>query len=133
EAALHRSIEYARRARDGRTEAQSLNLLVGAAFFGPLPVVDGVALCEAILADFAGHQRVTASALRALAGLRAMEGRFSEARAALRRAQAILDDLGLAVTAASMAETVAMVELLAGNARAAEDALRRGAEVFERL
>jgi tetratricopeptide (TPR) repeat protein len=133
EAALHRSIEYARRVRDSRTEAQSLNLLVGAAFFGPLPVVDGVALCEEILAAFAGQQRVTASALRALAGLRAMEGRFPEARAALRRAKAILDDLGLAVTAASMAETHAIVELMADNAAAAEDVLRRGIEVYERM
>src|SRR5262249_3283604 len=83
EAALQQAIEYARSAGDGRTEAQSLNLLLGATFFGPLPVADGIRRCQEIVSRTAEQPRIRASALRALAGLRAMEGSFDEARTLL--------------------------------------------------
>jgi DNA-binding SARP family transcriptional activator len=133
EAALTRALEHARRARDRRTEAQAMNLMSGAAFFGPLPVEAGIRRCEDVLAQFIGQPRVTASALRALAGLHAVRGHFDEARAALARASAILSELGLAVTAASLRETHGLVELLAGDPRAAEEVLRAGLQALERL
>jgi DNA-binding SARP family transcriptional activator len=133
EAALLHALEHARRAGDRRTEAQSLNLLVGAAWFGPLPVPDAIARCNDILARRTEQRRVKASALRALAGLRAMEGSFDEARRAAAECKAILDDLGLSVTAASATETYAIVELLAGEPAAAERELRRGYEILERM
>jgi class 3 adenylate cyclase len=132
EALLH-AVEHARRAGDRRTEAQSLNLLVGAAWFGPLPVADAIARCNDILTRRTEQRRVKASALRALAGLRAMEGSFDEARRAAADCKAILEDLGLSVTAASAAETYAIVELLAGEPAAAELELRRGYEILERM
>ena len=61
--ALERAIEHARRAGDARTEAQSLNLSIGAAFFGPMPAPDAIRLCEEILADPLQQQRNRASAL----------------------------------------------------------------------
>jgi tetratricopeptide (TPR) repeat protein len=64
--------------------------------------------------------------LRALAGFAAMEGRFDDARAAIADCRAILQDLGLRVTEAHVAETVGIVELLAGDAEAAERELRAG-------
>jgi DNA-binding SARP family transcriptional activator len=133
EAALARSIEHARRARDRRTESQAMHLMIGAAFFGPLPVEAGVRLCEETLDRFVGQPRVTASALRALAGLNALRGRFDDARGALARASAILSEFGFAVTAASLRETQGLVELLAGDAAAAEEVLRDGLETLERL
>ncbi|HEY3184973.1 MAG TPA: BTAD domain-containing putative transcriptional regulator [Gaiellaceae bacterium] len=133
EAALLHALEHARRAGDRRTEAQSLNLLVGAAWFGPLPVADAIARCNEILARRTEQRRVKASALRALAGLRAMEGSFDEARRAAADCKAILEDLGLSVTAASATETYAIVELLAGEPAAAERELRRGYEILERM
>jgi predicted ATPase/DNA-binding SARP family transcriptional activator len=126
EDALAHALEHARRAGDERTEAQSLHLLLGAAVFGPCPVPEGIARCEAILADAGRQKRVTASALRALAALKAMAGDFDEARTLLRRFSSIVEDLGLRVTAASAAETYAAVELLAGDAAAAERQLRSG-------
>jgi NAD(P)H-dependent FMN reductase len=133
EEALQRSIEHALRGGDRRTEAQSLHLLLGATLFGPLPVTDGVARCEEILGGSHRQKRVTASALRALAALKAMAGEFDEARILLRRFAAIVDDLGLRVTAASAAETYATVELLAGDPGAAERELRLGYERLERM
>jgi tetratricopeptide (TPR) repeat protein len=109
-------------------EAQSLNLLVGATSLGPMPVADGIRRCEEILAQPAEQRRIRASALRALAGLRAMEGSFDEARRAAAGCTTILQDLGLRVTAASATETWAIVELLAGDPAAAERELRWGYE-----
>jgi predicted ATPase/DNA-binding SARP family transcriptional activator len=133
EDALEHALEHARRAGDGRTEAQSLHLLLGAAVFGPCPVPEGIARCEAILAGAGRQKRVRASALRALAALKAMAGDFEEARALLRRFSSIVEDLGLRVTAASAAETYAAVELLAGDAAAAERQLRSGYDELEEM
>jgi tetratricopeptide (TPR) repeat protein len=124
EDALAHSLEHARRASDARTTAQSLHLTLGAAVFGPRPVPDAIARCEEILEDSGRQKRVSASALRALAALKAMAGEFEEARWLLGRFAAIVEDLGLRVTAASAAETYAEVELLAGDAVAAEERLR---------
>jgi tetratricopeptide (TPR) repeat protein len=124
EEALAHSLEHARRASDTRTTAQSLHLTLGAAVFGPRPVPDAISRCEEILEDSGRQKRVSASALRALAALKAMAGEFEEARWLLGRFAAIVEDLGLRVTAASAAETYAEVELLAGDAAAAEACLR---------
>jgi class 3 adenylate cyclase len=133
EDALRRAIEHARRAGDSRTEAQSLNLLVGAIGFGPLPVAEGIRRCQEILDRPDEQRRVRASALRALAGLKAMQGEFDEARATLATCRAILADLGLRVSAASATETYGIVELLAGDPAAAERELRAGYESLEQM
>jgi predicted ATPase/DNA-binding SARP family transcriptional activator len=133
EEALAHSLEHAQRAADPRTSAQSLHLMLGAAVFGPRPVPDAIARCEEILAEGAQQKRVTASALRALAALKAMAGDFEEARLLLLRFSAIVDDLGLRVTAASAAETYAEVELLAGEPEAAERRLRSGYAQLEEM
>jgi ATP/maltotriose-dependent transcriptional regulator MalT len=130
EESFQQAIEWAGRAGDRRTEAQALNLAVGAAFFGPLPIADAVRRCEEILAWPREQRRMRASALRALAGLRALEGHFDEARGLLADSRAILEDLGLRVTAAAAAETAAQVEVLAGDLVAAERELRAG---YDRL
>jgi tetratricopeptide (TPR) repeat protein len=124
------AIEWARRFDDRRTEAQSLNVIVGAALFGPLPIPDAIRRCEEILARPGEQRRIRASALRALAGLRALEGHFDEARGFLADSRAILEDLGLRVHSAAAAETVALVEVLAGDLVAAERQLRAG---YDRL
>jgi DNA-binding SARP family transcriptional activator len=122
------AIKYARAVDDRRTEAQSLNVIAGLALLGPLPVPDAVRRCEEILARQSEPRRVRASALRALAGLRALEGRFDEARMLVDDSRAILEDMGLQVAAAYVAETAGQVEFLAGDLVAAERELRRGYE-----
>src|SRR5260370_22219203 len=62
-----------------------------------------------------------------------MQGHFDEARELLARYRAILDALGLRVTAASAAETNGIVELLAGDPVAAERDLRWGYAELERM
>jgi DNA-binding SARP family transcriptional activator len=131
--ALQRSIAYARRSGDTRTEAQSLHLLLGGLLFGPLPASRASERCNAVLNDPGAQKRVIASALRALAGLRAMEGNFDEARSLMARCRQIVTDLGLRVTLASAAETQALIEILAGDPVAATRHLLVGYESLERL
>ncbi len=131
--ALERAIEHARRAGDARTEAQSLNLSIGAAFFGPMPAADAIRLCEEILGNPLQQQRNRASALRALAGLKAMVGAFGEARELVEAHKAIVQELGLRVNAAAAAETYGIVEMLAGDAAAAERELATGYALLDEI
>ena len=131
--ALQRAIDYGRRAGDARTEAQSLNLSVGAAFFGPTPVAEAIRVCEEILAQRGQQRRIVASALRALAGLKAMAGSFTEARELVASHREVVGELGLRVTAASAAETYGIVEMLAGDPAAAERELAWGHGILEEI
>jgi len=119
--------------RDARAEAQSVNLSIGTAVFGPLPVEAGIRRCEEILAGPLQQRRIAASATRALGALTAMQGAFDVAREYVGDARQTLEDLGLRLTAASAAETAGMVELLAGDFEAAEHELRQGYEQLGRM
>jgi tetratricopeptide (TPR) repeat protein len=70
--------------------------------------------------------------MRALGALRAMQGDFERGREFLVEQRALLEDLGLTMTAASSAETFGFVELLADRPDAAERELLIGAEQLER-
>ena len=74
-----------------------------------------------------------ASALRALAGLKAMAGSFAEARELVASHREVVEELGLRVTAASAAETYGIVEMLAGDPVAAERELRSGYEILDEI
>jgi len=131
--ALDQALAYARSAGDARTEAQILNFLVGVALFGPTRVAVAIARCRAALNEAQGEGRVAAAALRALAGLHAMEGRFEEAWACVERDGAILRDLGLKVVVGSSTELAGIVGLLAGDPVTAESHLRLGFAVLEEM
>jgi len=131
EAALQHAIEHAGSAGDARREAQALHLLLGAALFGPLPIVEGIRRCHEVLEHHGTKRRIVASAFRALGVLRGMQGSFEEARDFLARDREILRDLGLTVVLAISAEAAAMVELLAGEPAAAERELRHAYRTLE--
>jgi DNA-binding SARP family transcriptional activator len=132
EAAVVRGLERSRLAGDPAALRQALNLYLGAALFGPLPVDEGIARCEEVLA--APPDRASeAAALRALAGLRAMEGRFEDARSLLRRDREIIDELGLRVAAATASEIWTMVEHLDGDYEAAEAKLNEAHELLSQI
>ena len=132
-AALERAIEHASAAGSRWEEAELLGQYAGAGLYGPDPVPDVVARCEAVLARGKGERLVDARALRSLAALRAMQGRFDEARELAARAAAILQDLGLWLRAGFVSETRGFVERLAGDLPAAERELREGYEGISKL
>jgi predicted ATPase/class 3 adenylate cyclase len=133
EGALERAIEHARRARAGWEEAECLGKYVGSGVYGPAPVDEVVARCERILGESKGNRLVEAQTLRSLAAMRAMQGRFEEARQRVGESTNILKDLGMWLRAAFVSETSAFVERLAGDAEASERELREGYDVLEKV
>jgi predicted ATPase/DNA-binding SARP family transcriptional activator len=133
EDALARARVHARRAGALRTEALCLNLLVGAAVFGPRAVDEGIRRCSRMLDRPVKAQRIEAYACRALAVLKAMHGDFDAARTLIERDRSILEELGLRLQAAAATEGYGMIELLAGDPDAAERELRRGYETLEQM
>src|SRR5207244_704639 len=88
--------------------------------------------CEEILERTRGNSLVQANCHIRLAGLEGMRGRFSEARARVAQARAILTEFGLTYFLAHSRDVAALVETLAGNPVGAEAELRASYEDCER-
>jgi predicted ATPase/class 3 adenylate cyclase len=124
--ALARAIRHARRAGDLREEAESLGRYVGSGAYGPAHVREVERRCEELLSSPGGVGGREAPALRALATVRAMEGRFDEARDLAEQARRLLEEFGFRLRASWVSETSGAIEMLAGDSAAAERALRAG-------
>ncbi len=107
--------------------------LLRAAAIGPMPVDQAVARCEAIISESPGDPVTEAVAANALAYLNAMAGRFAEARELSARSREILEDLGLTLTLPTLDAWAGQVEMLAGDAAAAERLWRRAYQALEGL
>jgi class 3 adenylate cyclase len=125
EAAWQVAVEHAGRAGDEEGRADALCWLASSAFSGPMPVVDGIARCEAIRIDLRGNPRAEAFVLQPLAGLLAMRGEPATARELLAQSNSMLAELGITIlTAVRYYE--AFVALLADDPAGAEVSLRDG-------
>jgi class 3 adenylate cyclase/tetratricopeptide (TPR) repeat protein len=133
EEAYERSLEHARKAGDERQVSWGLYMLAASAAWGPIPVPEGIRRCERIVAEAGAQRIVEARGLLALAALTAMEGRFDEARRMAVRGRAILGDVGFKILTAAYSQSSAYVEMLAGDAQAAERELRTGYGVLEQM
>ena len=123
--ATEQMIQHARAAGDRGMELRALPVLAACAQVGPTPVPEAIAIAEDVLIQVAGDRKAEAHTLRALANLEAMVGQFDEARAHYRRGRAILEELGWGLIAAFTSATASgPVELIAGDALAAERELR---------
>ena len=123
--AQKRAIEHARAAGLRRQEARTTAAYTLSLSEGPTPVPEGIELCREIIARGFADRQAEAVALCSLASLLALNGDFEEARELYRRARHLREDLGATVLAASTSLTSGRVELLAGDAAAAEADLRR--------
>jgi class 3 adenylate cyclase len=85
---------HARKAGDARLETEASFWLGVMAFHGPIPVSDGLALAQELLASASTPLRRT-NAMFWLAAIRGLEGRLDEGRSDLVRARAMYMDLGL--------------------------------------
>jgi class 3 adenylate cyclase/tetratricopeptide (TPR) repeat protein len=131
---LERAADYARLVGDRPQEAESLQYVLMALLWGPTTVDDALERVEAIRAGAEANQRLEVTLLRTRAQLEAMQGRFETARDLLARAKALAEELGLEVIlAAGVAHQAGYVELLAGDAAAAERTLRPACEALERM
>jgi predicted ATPase/class 3 adenylate cyclase len=131
---LERAAQYARQADDRAQEAESLRYVLMAAMLGPTPVDEALERVESMRPRAEGNQTLGVTLLRVGAQLEAMQGRFDTARDLIARAKALAEELGLEVVLAShVAPGAGYVELLAGDAAAAERELRPACEALERI
>jgi tetratricopeptide (TPR) repeat protein len=117
--------------RSGWPSSTCQGLLAAAAYYGPMPVVEGVERCRALLerADIGG----AANVLTFLAGLEAMRGRFDDARGLIEQARDTYAQLSQASAAAvNCGSLLAKIEVLDGDLAAAEAALTESCEALER-
>jgi class 3 adenylate cyclase/tetratricopeptide (TPR) repeat protein len=128
--AAERSMEFARRAGDGRQFVMSLRLLVGAMVYGPTPAQEGLRLAEhhRALAEESGERVAEAVALFGVAAFHAMLEHYDEAWTRLRRSNEICGDLGLPFLGARSAFLAPLLQ--ENDPEAAEDLLRTGFEAL---
>jgi class 3 adenylate cyclase/tetratricopeptide (TPR) repeat protein len=129
-AAAEEVIGHARRAGDARLERRGSLAYAQAALYGPTPVQEAIPDIERLVAA-AGDDRQTQSLLATwLAQLYAMNGELERARQSYATASAVLRDLGGGLASSSTSVELAQIELLGGDLRAAEEALRRDHEAL---
>jgi tetratricopeptide (TPR) repeat protein len=123
--AAERMVAHAERSGDRALELRLLPALATCAQLGPTPVEEAVVICGSVLERIRSDRKSEAYTLRALANLEAMRGRFDEARSLYQRSRDTLVQLGWRYDAAlTSAVAAGPVELLAGDAEAAERELR---------
>src|SRR5262249_10154093 len=128
--AWERAAEHARRAGDEDERSEILNWVASSMFFGPTPVPEGIRRCEEIRVEVSGNLASEAGPIRSLAGLHAMDGRFELARELLGESYSIFEDLGQSLNS-WVPHVDGIVELLAGDPRAAEARLLAGYRALE--
>ncbi len=128
-AAGEQALRYARRRDERVAAARAVDVVVTALYWGPEPVDEAIARCELLLAETAGNGQLRGNVLTALAGLRALQADFDEARRLRAEAEVIFGELGLQMHTAGLAEIASQVERLAGDSVAAEAELRIALEL----
>jgi predicted ATPase/class 3 adenylate cyclase len=132
-AALEQALAYAETAREER-EAAEIRLWLGNCFcWGPMPVGEAIARCQAMLDEARGVRWVEASILGMLAYLLALADRAAEARAHWVRSRVIYEELGMSFALAARAVIPAAIEQRAGDLDAAERELRHGHDQLEAI
>ena len=130
---LERAIRHARRSPDAGQLGTLIVLYAQALYYGPTPVPDAVQACTDLMADARGTPTLEAGLSTTLAGLRAMEGSFAEARGLYSDSLAVYQEFGLRFRRAVRSIVGAQIETLAGDLPAAERELRAGYTTLEAM
>jgi class 3 adenylate cyclase/tetratricopeptide (TPR) repeat protein len=121
---LERALVHARRAGDAGEQAAIAAQLAQAMYYGPAPVPAAIDRCEQLLRDVPPTRSLRASVIGVLAGLRAMQGDFDEARRLHEEAREIWQELGHRFRIAMRSLMAADIEFLAGRPAEATRVLR---------
>jgi tetratricopeptide (TPR) repeat protein len=130
---LEQSVHRAREAGDRGQEIESLQYVLMGMLLGPMPAREALARIQELSVGAERNRLLETHALRIRAHLEAMCGRFDTARELIAEAKALAQELGLELTLARLAMQAGDVEMLAGEASAAERELRPAYEVLERM
>ena len=130
-----RALAHAREAGDERLALLVSRHIAAIALWGPEPVEPALARCRAILDEASSNSSglVQASCLMRIGGLQGLAGQFDAARATIRDARAIMDDLGLHHQKAHSSDVAVIVEMLAEDYEAAEREARHAYAVLAEM
>ena len=131
--AIQKVVTHARAAGDERLVARSALGLTFNALNGPTPVQQALEQCQEFVTGELRDRQVQGLIMCKLAQLLAMNGEFESARTMYRQARSLLDDLGQSMRAAQSSFDLATIELLAGDAPAAEREARAGNETLVQM
>ncbi|MEX1169891.1 MAG: adenylate/guanylate cyclase domain-containing protein [Chloroflexota bacterium] len=131
--AAQQVVELASEIGDTRLAASGAVGYSTSVLLGVTPVAEALPRSEKLVEEVRGDRKAEAVILSAVAQLHAMEGRFDQARDLYTQAEQLLVDLGPSLTGSSIALESARVEMLAGDAHAAEQVLRRDYVQLEAL
>jgi tetratricopeptide (TPR) repeat protein len=129
----NKALRYARSCGALREEDHSLFWQAFTCFAGPLPADEGRRQCEQILAESRGRLLIEAAGRAGIALADALQGRFEDARGGVAASRAIYKDLGQRLGYGATSGLEGEIELLAGDAEAAERVLREGFELLESI
>jgi class 3 adenylate cyclase/tetratricopeptide (TPR) repeat protein len=130
EHASREALRHARAAGDRREESRTVDALCNSLLYGPTHVDAALAECARLLGDDRVPTTMRANVLGTVAGLETMRGEFERARRAYDEAVRLFCELGLRMPLASLTQVGVPLELLAGDAEAAEREARRGHEIM---
>jgi class 3 adenylate cyclase/tetratricopeptide (TPR) repeat protein len=129
--AVDRATSLARASGDRRIASQSASWLVVGSVWGPLPVSQGLDLCDRVLAESGDNPYLEGFVGILRGSLSAMAGRWEESKSHAEAGWSRLDDLGQRVTSSSSRMAVAQAYLVADRPGEAESFLRTAYEVLE--
>ncbi len=130
---FEQAAEHARRAGDRAEEAESLQYVLATMHRGPMPIDEALARSEEISSRMVGNRRLEVELTETRAMLEAHRGRFDVARDLASHARTVAEDRGLeALIVSHIGPDAGAIELLAGDATAAERELRPACEGLER-
>jgi DNA-binding SARP family transcriptional activator len=127
------ALEHARRAGDRGAEREALWSVASATYWGATPAEEATARLVQMLRAAADDRELQARIKRHLAALRAMQGQFVDARRLVAEARTTFEELGMRQAAAGLGFFRGPIELWAGDADAAESALRESCEALESI
>jgi predicted ATPase len=133
ERSWHEALRFAERGGFAAEKAESVNWLLIAAIFGPLPVDEGIARCKEFADAAVGEPATQAWCSCGQGVLEAMRGDFGTARELLAAGRQSLEELGQPVWVAVTGQEAFFVEMLAGNPAAAAATLRRSDEALHQM
>jgi tetratricopeptide (TPR) repeat protein len=121
---LERALEYARAAGERSEQSTTASQIALALYCGPTPVDEAIERCESLLAELPEDRSLRASVTASIAGLRAMQGEFDEARRLQSVARALYEELGHRFRIATRSLIAAEIETLAGRSEEATAVLQ---------
>ncbi|MQB01924.1 MAG: AAA family ATPase [Actinobacteria bacterium] len=130
---LQTAARYAHEAGDRAQEVEALQGVLIATLRGPTPTNEALERVEEIRAAAGTNRTLQVSVWRTSAQLEAMRARFDVARGLVTRARGLAEELGLEVLGWRVAQQAGEIEMLAGDAVAAERELSPARDAFERI